>query len=100
VVVDIGDGAFAAIAHLQQGSARVRPGELVRRSEPIGNCGNSGNSSEPHVHFQLMDGPRPALAAGLPFVFADVRIGDSSPKAGIPANEQTMVAGRSAFTTF
>jgi murein DD-endopeptidase MepM/ murein hydrolase activator NlpD len=98
VVMDIGDGAYAAVAHLQRGSARVRTGELVRRGEPIGRCGNSGNSTEPHVHFQLMDGRRPALAAGLPFVFADVSIGDGPPGVGVPANEQTMVAGRPAFT--
>jgi murein DD-endopeptidase MepM/ murein hydrolase activator NlpD len=98
VVIDLGDGAYAAAAHLEQGSARVQPGQLVRRGEPIGRCGNSGNSTEPHVHFQLMDAPRPALAAGLPFVFADVRIGESPPGSGVPANEQVMVAGRPAFT--
>jgi murein DD-endopeptidase MepM/ murein hydrolase activator NlpD len=98
VVIDLGDGAYAAAAHLQQGSARVRPGQPVRRGEPIGRCGNSGNSTEPHVHFQLMDAPRPAFAAGLPFVFADVRIGESPPGSGVPANEQVMVAGRPAFT--
>jgi len=99
VVVDIGDGTYAAVAHVQQGSARVRPGDTVRRGDVVGRCGNSGNSSEPHVHFQLMEHPRPALAAGLPFVFADVSIADSPPKAGVPANKQTMVAGRSTFTT-
>jgi murein DD-endopeptidase MepM/ murein hydrolase activator NlpD len=98
VVIDLGDGAYAVVAHLQQGSARVRPDDLVRRGDPLGCCGNSGNSTEPHVHFQLMDAPRPALAAGLPFVFADVRIGESPPGAGVPANEQVMVAGRPAFT--
>jgi murein DD-endopeptidase MepM/ murein hydrolase activator NlpD len=98
VVIDLGDGSYAAVAHLEQGSARVRQGQAVRRGDPIGRCGNSGNSTEPHVHFQLMDSPRPALAAGLPFVFADVSIEGSPPAAGVPANEQTMLAGRPAFT--
>lgn len=98
VVIDIGNGAYAAVAHLQQGSARVRPGETVRQGDVIGCCGNSGNSSEPHVHFQLMDHPRPAIAAGLPFVFVDVSIAGSPPGEGVPASAEVMVAGPPAFT--
>jgi Peptidase family M23 len=70
VVLDLGGGRYAALAHLQRGSATVRGGQQVRRGEVIGRCGNSGNSSEPHVHFQVMDHPRALVAAGLPFVFA------------------------------
>lgn len=70
VVLDLGDGVYAALAHLQRGSVRVRPGDRVAAGEPIARCGNSGNSSEPHLHFQLMDHPRVALADGIPFAFA------------------------------
>lgn len=69
VVIRTPDGDYAAMAHLQRHSAQVRPGDRVRRGDTIAACGNSGNSSEPHVHFQLMDHPSPALAAGLPIVF-------------------------------
>jgi Peptidase family M23 len=69
VVLDVGGERYALVAHLQRGSAAVRPGQEVRRGELVGRCGNSGNSSEPHVHFQLMDRPRALIAAGLPFVF-------------------------------
>lgn len=55
VVIDLGDGAFAVLAHLQRGSALVAPGQRVSRGGVIGRCGNSGNTSEPHVHFQLQD---------------------------------------------
>jgi len=70
VVVDLGDGRYALYAHLQRRSAAVRPGDVVTAGQPLGRCGNSGNSSEPHLHFQLMDRPAPAFAAGLPFRFA------------------------------
>ena len=43
----------------------------VRRGQVLGRCGNSGNSSEPHLHFQLMDHPHHSVAAGLPFTFED-----------------------------
>jgi hypothetical protein len=70
IVVDIGDHRYAMYAHLQRNSAVVRPGEHVTAGQLIARCGNSGNSSEPHLHFQLMDHPAPSFAAGLPFNFA------------------------------
>ncbi|MFJ6985574.1 MULTISPECIES: M23 family metallopeptidase [unclassified Streptomyces] len=70
VVLDLGDGVYAVLAHLRRGSAVVRPGQRVRRGELLARCGNSGNSGEPHLHFQLMDRPAPRFAAGVPFVFA------------------------------
>jgi len=69
LILDLGDGVYAALAHLRRGSIKVRPGQRVQAGELIAECGNSGNTSEPHVHFQLMDSPRPLVARGLPFAF-------------------------------
>ncbi len=55
VVLDLGGGVYAALAHLQRRSVRVRPGDVVRAGTVIASCGNSGNSSEPHLHLQVMD---------------------------------------------
>jgi murein DD-endopeptidase MepM/ murein hydrolase activator NlpD len=74
VVLDLGGGVYAVLAHLRHGSVAVRPGEQVRRGQVIGHCGNTGNTSEPHLHFQLMDHPRPTVAAGLPFTFAGTEL--------------------------
>ncbi len=63
------DGPFVLLAHLQRGSVRVGPGALVRAGEPVGRCGNSGNSTEPHVHLQVSDSTDWARARGIPFVF-------------------------------
>jgi murein DD-endopeptidase MepM/ murein hydrolase activator NlpD len=94
VVLALGGGVFVAFAHLQRGSVAVAAGQAVRRGDAIGRCGNSGNSSEPHVHFQLMDHRRPSLAAGLPFAFTGVSIGESPPVDGVPANGEAMVASQ------
>jgi hypothetical protein len=67
VVLDLGDGVYAAYAHLERGSVAVRPGDRVRAGDVIARAGNSGNSTEPHLHFQLMDHPKPMYSAGLPF---------------------------------
>src|SRR5918995_76764 len=63
------DRVYAALAHLRRGSPRVRPGDWVAAGQQLAACGNSGNSTEPHLHFQLMDHPSVLLAAGLPLRF-------------------------------
>lgn len=47
------DGTMAVYAHLQQHSVRVRPGMRVPAGHWIGNSGNSGFSSGPHLHFVI-----------------------------------------------
>jgi hypothetical protein len=44
-------------AHFQHESIKVEKGETVRQGQYLGNCGNSGNSSEPHLHLHIQDGP-------------------------------------------
>ena len=86
-------GVYAALAHLRRGSVRVRPGDRVAAGQPLAECGNSGNSSEPHLHFQLMDHPSVLLAAGLPLRFAAYRVGDAD-RAGVPRNLEPFTAPR------
>ena len=67
VILDIGQGRYAFYAHLKPGSLRVRPGDRVRKGQVIGLVGNSGNSTEPHLHFHLMDGTSPLGSEGIPY---------------------------------
>ncbi len=62
-------GEVVALCHLQRGSVGVRVGEDVRAGEPIARCGNSGNSTEPHLHLQAMDRPDVARARAVPIRF-------------------------------
>lgn len=48
-------GAVVALCHLQHRRAQVRVGDHVEPGDAIGLCGNSGNSTEPHVHIQAID---------------------------------------------
>lgn len=55
VVVQHGPAAFAVYAHLQRASVVVRPGQWVEREAPIARVGNSGSTSEPHLHVHIAD---------------------------------------------
>jgi hypothetical protein len=57
ILLDIGSGHYAVLAHLQQGSARVSEGERVRLGQQIAAVGDSGDSLVPHLHFQVQDSP-------------------------------------------
>jgi len=68
VVLDLGNGFFAFYAHMQKGSVAVRPGDRVKRGQVLGKLGNSGNTSAPHLHFHIMNGPSVLGSDGLPYV--------------------------------
>ncbi|HAH07758.1 MAG TPA: hypothetical protein DCM05_14755 [Elusimicrobia bacterium] len=72
VVVDHGNGEFAAYCHMMEGSIRVEPGAKVRKGDVLGRVGNTGNSDAPHLHFQLMDSKDFLTANGLPMMFDNV----------------------------
>ncbi len=56
VVIDIGGGHYAFYAHVKPGSLRVKLGDKVKRGQVIALVGNTGNSTEPHLHFHISDG--------------------------------------------
>ena len=66
-------GVFAALVHLQAGSLRVALGQEVTEGQHLADCGNSGNSTQPHVHMQLMDSLDLTTARGVPMVFRRFR---------------------------
>jgi murein DD-endopeptidase MepM/ murein hydrolase activator NlpD len=71
VVIDHGNAEYSLLAHLQPHSLRVKPGQKVKRGDVLGLAGNSGNTSEPHLHVHLMNAPSMADADGLPMPFDD-----------------------------
>jgi murein DD-endopeptidase MepM/ murein hydrolase activator NlpD len=85
VVLDLGGGVYAVLAHLRRGSLRVAKGQRVGAGEQVADCGNSGNSTEPPLHFQLQDHRSVLFAAGLPFRLARFEV-DGAPGSGVPAN--------------
>lgn len=90
-----------AYLHLRPGLT-LKPGARIVAGEPVGYCGNSGNSREPHVHVQLMDGPDPLSANGLPALFGDFTVHLGRLRLYVPAeggaplpNGSLVISGRS-----
>ena len=69
VIIDMGGGNYAMYAHLAPGSIQLHVGDYVRQGQKLGLLGNTGNSSAPHLHFQVMDRPSSLDDTSLPFVF-------------------------------
>jgi Peptidase family M23 len=69
VVQQIGPGVFLLYAHLKPGSVRVNAGQSVRRGQVLGQIGTSGNSTTPHLHFQVMTTPTFFPTDSPPYVF-------------------------------
>lgn len=88
VVLDHGNGEHSILAHLRQGSVIPDVGEEVATGDTIGQCGNSGNSSEPHLHYHLQDAPDPASGEGLPAQFRNYTADGERVERGEPVRGQ------------
>lgn len=82
VVIEPAGGEYSVLGHLMPGSVRVREGERVERGQEVGRCGNSGNSSEPHLHFHVQDRANFFEGAGLPVAFDGVEVDGGDPRIG------------------
>ena len=72
VVIEHADGTFSLLAHMKQGSVRVKSGDRVARGAPLGEMGMSGDAFLVHLHYQHQSGP--GFEEGLPAYFERVRV--------------------------
>lgn len=73
VIARAGD-TFAMFAHLTPGSVSVEAGQAVRSGNQVGRVGHTGNSTAPHLHFQLMDSADLLTARGVPCAFRGLEV--------------------------
>jgi murein DD-endopeptidase MepM/ murein hydrolase activator NlpD len=87
----IWDGIWLFLGHMKTGSVKVENGDLIEPEDLLGNLGHSGNSTAPHLHFQLMDGPDATTAKGIPCCFEEYELYQDghwiTVEKGIPKNE-------------
>lgn len=90
VILALADGEFAFLAHMQQGSVTVQQGEEISQGDVLGLCGNSGNTSEPHLHFHLQTTPDLMEGEGLPAQFQDYVTEEGAVERGEPLRGETV----------
>ena len=79
VILDLGNGVYAFYAHLKLGSVAVAVGDTVTAGQQLGELGNSGNTSGPHLHLHLMSRPSALAADSIPYGYDDIEfVGDVS----------------------
>ncbi|HET7460790.1 MAG TPA: M23 family metallopeptidase [Longimicrobium sp.] len=90
VIIDHGNGEYSLLAHLRRGSVAVHAGQRVAPGDKLGECGNSGNTSEPHLHYHLQNGPAFGRAEGLPAQFIHYTADGRPVERGEPVRGQTI----------
>lgn len=71
IIIEHTNHEYSMVAHLKKNSCLVQQGDTVKQGDVIALCGNSGNSSEAHIHFQVMDAPDLLNCQSLRIRFAD-----------------------------
>ena len=74
VLLDLGGGRYAMYAHMAPHTATVHVGDRVKTGQKLGLLGNSGNTTGPHLHFQISDRPSTLDTTSLPFVFQSMTV--------------------------
>lgn len=91
-VIIQGDEVWAALVHMKTGSVKVNIGDYIEFGDLIGKVGHSGNSTAPHLHFQLMGGPDPLTAKCIPCCFREYELYQDNTwikvDKGIPKNQE------------
>ena len=77
IMIETIDGDYLLIAHLQKGTVVVEEGQEIQTGDLIGICGNSGNSSEPHVHIHLQSTSDLVESVGKAMVFKNLLVNNS-----------------------
>ena len=102
VLIRHAEGEYCLLAHLKPGSVCVRPGQTVKAGQEIGRCGHSGNSTEPHLHFQFQNGKSFYFNSGLPVKFSAFWRGEAEARVWVEQDyisKQTTVTAAAAAET-
>jgi hypothetical protein len=75
IILDLGHGLYAFYAHLKKGTLRVKKGDHVKRGQALARLGNTGNTSAPHLHMQVMTTSSALASDGVPYVFKSFTLG-------------------------
>ena len=84
IVIEVAPKQFLFLCHLGRGTITVKEGDSVVQGQPLAKVGNSGNTSEPHLHIHLQDTANDVLGEGIPLYFHDYRVNGKVIDRGLP----------------
>jgi murein DD-endopeptidase MepM/ murein hydrolase activator NlpD len=84
VVLKTNKGEFILFAHFKENSIRVMENQIVKQGNLLGLCGNSGNSSEPHLHLSLQNVADMNIATGGKLFFENIKVNGNLKEDYIP----------------
>lgn len=87
IVLETNQKEYVLFAHLKQGSVLVKEGDLLKQGQAMAQCGNSGNSTEAHLHLQLQNVPDFFQATGAKLYFDNILVNGSLKSDYIPVKE-------------
>ncbi|OJW05147.1 MAG: peptidase M23 [Sphingobacteriales bacterium 44-61] len=87
VIIKTANNEYLFFAHFKQYSIKVKQGDQVKQDQLLGLCGNSGNSSEPHLHFHIQNVENINIATGVKCYFDHLTVN------GQPKNDYSPVKG-------
>ncbi len=91
IIIDHENGEFSIMAHFKEGSIIVSVGDIVLKGQELGKAGNSGNSSEPHLHYHLQTTADPFNGDGLPAQFLNYYADGVLIEKGEPVRSQSII---------
>jgi hypothetical protein len=99
ILMSHGNNEYSLLTNLKQNSVKLKHGDAVKQGDPVGECGNSGGSAVPKVHYQLQNSARFPMVESLPAQFVDY-IADGKPVAvGEVVKGQTVSNGSTSSTS-
>jgi Peptidase family M23 len=90
VVIDHGNSEFSMMGHLKRGSVNVKAGDKIKAGQQVGECGNSGNSPFPHLHYHLQTTQEWFRGEGLPIQFLSYTADGKAVDSGEPVRGEVI----------
>jgi hypothetical protein len=84
IILEVAPKEYLFLCHLKPGSIAVKAGDRVTKGQVVAHVGNTGNTSEPHLHIHLQDSPIAHLGEGIPLYFHDYAVAGQRIDRGIP----------------
>ena len=78
IILETKNNEYILFAHLKKGTIAVQVGQDIKLGDLLGHCGNSGNSSEPHLHLSLQNVSNMNEATGAQLFFEHIKVNGES----------------------